>query len=49
MTTISSINDEEKGEERNDDSESKTFENIDTSTPKRGFNLIKYFIKILLR
>uniref|UniRef100_A0A915MY27 SEA domain-containing protein n=1 Tax=Meloidogyne javanica TaxID=6303 RepID=A0A915MY27_MELJA len=36
MTTISTINVEEKGEERNDDSESKTFENIDTSTPKRG-------------
>nr|CAD2191519.1 unnamed protein product [Meloidogyne enterolobii] len=37
MTTISTINDEEKGEERNDDGESKTFEeNIDTSTPKRG-------------
>ncbi|CAK5058984.1 unnamed protein product [Meloidogyne enterolobii] len=36
-TTISTINDEEKGEERNDDGESKTFdENIDTSTPKRG-------------
>ncbi|CAK5055683.1 unnamed protein product [Meloidogyne enterolobii] len=36
MTTISTINDGEKGEERNDDSESKIFENIDTSTPKRG-------------
>ncbi|CAK5076380.1 unnamed protein product [Meloidogyne enterolobii] len=36
MTTMSTINDGEKGEERNDDGASKIFENIDTSTPKRG-------------